>query len=84
MIRHYLRYVSATLICTIILGCAAAGVPSTSDPEKKISYAYQLMSMGGLIPAKKLLEESLDTYVKNKDVKGQINANFAFGNYYRH
>ncbi len=78
-----LRCISTITIFTLILGCAAAGVPYTSDPDKKISYAYQLMSTNRYIPAKKLLDEAVEIYEKNKDIKGQVEANFAYGNYYK-
>ena len=32
-----------SLITLFLLGCAAAGVPYTSDPMTKLNYAYQLM-----------------------------------------
>lgn len=45
-----------------LLGCAAAFVPATSDPEQKLRYAWELLTVYRPIPARKLIDESIEIY----------------------
>jgi hypothetical protein len=73
------------MICIVLLaGCSAALVPYTSDPKKKIDYAYWLfVEKDRAIPAERLLHEAMLTYKENKDESGLAEANEAYGVFLR-
>ena len=66
-----IRNLSALALVVLILsGCAAAGVPYTSDPAAKLADAAQLFDIQGRpLPAEKLIVEALDQY---KDTNNQL------------
>lgn len=80
----YLKLNLVMLLAFIFLvGCTAAGVPTTDNPKEKIAYAQQLKDMGRPIPAQKLLLESLSIYEKNNDFNGLGSTYLALGNLYK-
>src|SRR5437660_652514 len=56
-VRLARRLSMPALACVVLfslLGCAAIGVPATSDPGRKLAQAYQLMAIERLVPAEPL------------------------------
>lgn len=73
-----------SLITVFLLGCAAGGVPYTSDPMTKLNYAYQLMGIQGRgLAAEKLGLEALADLEKSKDVYGIAEAHTFLGLFYK-
>lgn len=79
--------IKATIIVclsALILGCAAAGVPNTSDPNKKLSNAYYLMnSEGRALPAENLGLEALADFKAANDMYGVAEAEHFLGTFYK-
>src|SRR3989338_648543 len=58
-----------------ITGCAAVGVPHTSNPDKKLRYAESLFNNEDRpLPAQDLIMEAIDKYKTNGDDVGLANA----------
>ena len=73
-----------SIISLFLLGCAAAGVPYTSDPMKKLDYAYQLMATQGRgLAAEKLGLEALSDLNKSNNVYGEAEAHIFLGLFYK-
>ena len=73
-----------SLITMFLLGCAAAGVPYTSDPMTKLDYAYQLMGTQGRgLAAEKLGLEALADLEKSKNTYGVAEAHTFLGLFYK-
>ena len=71
-------------VSLLILGCAAAGVPYTSDPSKKLNNAYYLMnSEGRALPAEKLGLEALADFKADNDIYGEAEAEHFLGTFYK-
>jgi tetratricopeptide (TPR) repeat protein len=67
-----------------LTGCAAFGVPYTSDPGKKLRDAYMLMDdQCRPLAAERLIGEALDSYRTNGDELGMAEAYHTFGNLYK-
>ena len=64
----------------LIIGCSAALVPYTSNPEKKLGQSYTLVDLGRPIPAEKLITETLEIYTEQGDELGMAEAYHSFGN----
>lgn len=77
-----IRTFCAALVLALT-GCAAALVPATSDPNKKLADAYYLLDRGRTLPAKKLMEESLAIWQERKDQMNTARAHSALGDLYR-
>jgi hypothetical protein len=67
-----------------LLGCSAAFVPATSDPEKKLAQAYQLLSVYRPKPARRLIDESIEIYKQKGDKEGLAQAYLVSTDYYRY
>lgn len=50
-----------------LLGCAAVGVSSSADPEKKITDAEHLLDQGRPLPADRLIHEAIAIYRERDD-----------------
>jgi hypothetical protein len=73
-----------SLISILLLGCAAAGVPYTSDPMTKLDYAYQLMNTDGRgLAAEKLGLEALTDLEKSNNLYGVAEAHTFLGLFYK-
>ena len=56
------------------------GVPATSDPSRKLAYAYELVQhQGRPLPAERLIRESIDIYEKSNDEMGLAAAYRMYG-----
>jgi hypothetical protein len=74
-------------LCTLafsLLGCSALFVPATSDPEKKLGQAYQLLSVYRAKPARQLIDESIEIYKQKGDKEGLAHAYVVSTDYYRY
>lgn len=58
-----------TIIASLLLtvSCLAAGVPYTSDPKMKLSYALQMDTFGRCIPSMNFAKDALKEFQKNND-----------------
>jgi tetratricopeptide (TPR) repeat protein len=82
--RLYLKQALTVSTVFLLTGCAAFGVPYTSDPGKKLSYAYMLMDdQCRPLAAERLIGEALDSYRANGDEIGMAEAYHTFGNLYK-
>ena len=77
------KLILVATITTLLFGCAAAGVPYTSDPFKKIGNGYALMNMGRGLPAEKLAKEALKTFEENNNKNGIAEAHILLGQLYK-
>jgi tetratricopeptide (TPR) repeat protein len=85
-VRFARRLPMPALACVVLLsllGCAAIGVPATSDPDRKLAQAYQLMAIERFVPAERLIQETLDIYTKQGNEIGMAEAYHTFGNFYK-
>lgn len=79
-----MRLAIISLLTTFLLGCMAAGVPYTSDPMKKLDYAYQLKATPGRgLAAEKLGLEALADLEKEKNMYGVAEAHTFLGLFYK-
>ena len=67
----------------ILSGCAAVGIPSTSDPMEKIYWANELLKKGRALPAERLIIESINICQDNNDSKCLGNAYSMYGFFFR-
>jgi tetratricopeptide (TPR) repeat protein len=73
----------ATLMIAILSGCAAMGVPATSDPARKLGDANALLELQRPFPAEKLIIESIQIYKEQNNEKGLAEAYRAYGTFFR-
>lgn len=66
-----------------LFGCAAALVPSTSDPRVKISQAEQMWRVGRWIPAERLALDAVELAKSANDKHAEANAHRYLGNFYK-
>jgi tetratricopeptide (TPR) repeat protein len=73
------------LILAIIIlgGCAAVGVPSTSDPIEKLKWADELYSRGRPFPAEKLINEAIIICKENNNSECLGKAYLSYGFFLR-
>ncbi len=73
-------YLTILLIISInSLGCAAAGVPITFNPAKKLWYAQTLFDENDRpLPAQYLIEEAIEIYKNRNDEIGLADAYRAY------
>ena len=64
------------LLLMVVSGCSAVGVPLTSDPAKKLSYAEALFDRDDRpLPAQTLIEDAIEIYKnRNERLLGDVNA----------
>ena len=72
------------LAFAILNGCSAMIVPATSDPSKKIEYAYILFDeQQRPLPAEQLIKESVEVYKQENNEMGLAEAYRAYGFFFR-
>jgi tetratricopeptide (TPR) repeat protein len=83
MLTH--RALIPIIVLSIILaGCAAMGVPETSDPDKKIEYSYILFDQQQRpLPAERLIREAITIYKEIDNDLGLAEAYRAYGFFFR-
>ncbi len=67
---------------SILLGCSAALVPYTSDPDIKLEQVKVLVDVGRAIPAEKIVLEAIEIYESRNDEIGLANAYRVYGIFY--
>jgi hypothetical protein len=70
------------LVVSFIVGCAAVGVPATSDPFEKVNQAWQLMYEGRPFPSERLALNALSEFEKESNFLGIAKANSFLGIFY--
>jgi tetratricopeptide (TPR) repeat protein len=76
-----IRVLYYMVIVVFLTSCAGIGVPDSSDPYKKLQYAYDAMNQGRYIPAERLITEAIQEFEKNNDKAGLAEAYATYGNY---
>ncbi len=72
------------VMSSILAGCAAVGVPTTSDPIEKLKWASDLYDhQGRPLPAEGLIKEAIDICAKQNDQSCLGKANFEYGFFFR-
>jgi len=69
---------------TVLAGCAAMLVPLTSDPDKKLGYAYTLFDqLQRPLPAEHLIREAIAIYQEKNDELKLAEAYRIYGGFFR-
>ncbi|MEW6521485.1 MAG: hypothetical protein AB1461_18975 [Thermodesulfobacteriota bacterium] len=72
------------LFAVTLSACAAALIPATSDPQKKIGYAYMLFDeQQRPLPAERLIREAIEAYKQQNDELGLAEGYRAYGFFFR-
>src|SRR5438128_2442039 len=72
------------LIAVHLTGCAAALVPATRDPYKKLAYAGMLYDeQNRPLPAERLIREAIADFEKSGDELGLAQAYWNYGLFFR-
>ena len=74
---------TTTVLALMLFGCAGIGVKNSSDPHRKISYAYGAMNQGRFVPAHRLIKEAIAIYKKTNNKSGLANAYHAYGVFHK-
>lgn len=72
------------LLVAFLASCAGMGIPDSSDPYKKLQYAYGAMNQGRYIPANRLIVEAIDKFKERNDKAGLAEAYATYGNYHKY
>jgi len=72
------------MLAPYLSGCAAAFVPATDDPDKKLSQAYELLSRYRPKPARHLIDESIEIYKQQGNKEKLAYAYLVSTDYYRY
>jgi len=72
------------MLASYLSGCAAAFVPATDDPDKKLSQAYELLSVYRPRPARQLIDESIEIYKQQGNTEKLAYAYLVSADYYRY
>jgi len=73
-----------SMLCIVLTGCSAMFVPATSDPAKKLSYAYELvMDQGRPLPAERLIRDAITIYSAEQNEKGLMKAYWMYGVFFK-
>jgi tetratricopeptide (TPR) repeat protein len=72
------------VLCIVVTGCSAMFVPATSDPAKKLGYAYQLVQYQGRpLPAEGLIRDAIEIYAKDQNDEGLMKAYWTYGVFFQ-
>jgi len=73
-----------SILCIVLTGCSAMLVPATSDPAKKLSYAYELViNQGRPLPAERLIRDAITFYSAEQNEKGLMEAYWMYGVFFK-
>jgi len=81
--KMYIKLIVLSLF-TVLLSCAGIGIPDSSDPHKKLDYAFLAMNEGRHIPAERLIKGAIELFQKNNNEEGLAEAYFIYGLYYKY
>jgi tetratricopeptide (TPR) repeat protein len=77
-------FASALFLGVVMSGCAAMGVPETTDADKKIRQAYMLFDeQQRPLPAERLIREAIGIYQDKNNELGLAEAYRAYGFFFR-
>lgn len=68
---------------SLLVGCSAALVPYSDDPNKKLSQAYYLMNQDRVYPARRLGEQALEGFTELGDKFGMAEAHVFLASLYK-
>ena len=72
------------VLSTALISCSAMGVPATSDPNKKLDYAYKLIQhQGRPLPAERLIREAIEIGSNEQNEKVLMKAYWTYGIFFR-
>jgi len=74
--------VCLVIVSIFLFSCAGIGIRDSSDPYKKLNYAYSAMANGRHVPAERLIIGAMEKFTAKKDNEGLAEAYIAFGDYY--
>jgi len=85
---NHFRKISVAILAVYLLGllggCAAALVPSTSDPARKLGWAQELMdNKNRPLPAEKLVNEAIEIYTVQQNELGLAEAYRVYGLFFK-
>ena|SRR5882724_2109354 len=78
------RKMCLLMLAPYLSGCTAFLVPATDDPDKKLSQAYQLLSVYRPRPARRLIDESIEIYKQQGNTEKLAYAYLVSTDYYRY
>src|SRR3569832_67784 len=79
-----MKLIPAFLLLVALAGCAAALVPETSDPARKLGWARELINnQNRPIPAERLIKEALTIYQAEQNELGEADANRTLAEFYK-
>lgn len=70
---------TTAVLALMLFGCAGIGVKNSSDPHRKLSYAYGAMNQGRFVPAHRLINEAFAIFKKTNNINGIANVYYAYG-----
>jgi len=83
MVQMFKLFFVYSLLAALV-GCAAMGVPVTSDPAKKLGYAGSLYDQQGRpIPAERLIQEAIEIYEEQQNELGLAEAYRQYAFFFR-
>ncbi|MGA2781139.1 MAG: hypothetical protein ABSF13_04380 [Smithella sp.] len=77
--EQFKKFFFFIFVLSLFWGCAAAGVPYTSDPHAKIGNANYLLDVGRPLPAERLIFEAMDAFQKEGNRHGMADAQWTYG-----
>ncbi len=77
-----MRY-TIIILTGLLVGCSGVGHVATSDPNRKISQAYSLMSEDRLLLAEDMIRQAFVCFEAAGDKSGMAEAYHAYGNLYK-
>lgn len=73
-----------SIVAGFLLGCASAPAPQTTEPHTKLGQAYELLSIYRHVPARRLIDESIQIYQERGDMEGLAYAYSVSTDFYRY
>ncbi len=77
-----ISYPAIILLIFILNGCAAVGVPTTSDPHEKLAWSQELLyRQDRPLPAERLIIEAIEICAEEKDIECSAEAYSTYGSF---
>jgi tetratricopeptide (TPR) repeat protein len=77
-----ISYPAIILLIFLLNGCAAVGVPTTSDPLEKLVWSQELLyRQDRPLPAERLIIEAIEIYTEEKDTECSAEAYSTYGSF---
>jgi len=82
--NHYRNFFAILLAVNLLAGCAAALVPATSDPARKLGWAQELFdNQDRPLPAERLINEAIEIYKTQHDELGLAEGYRVYGLFFK-